>query len=229
MKKIIFLSLALALLNAGCQNDLDNYNAPNGSIKGTILDADTNEPIPLPVQGSTGVIVSMYEQNTTATQSVDFYAKYDGSYENSRVFNCQYKIVANGPFVAPCEANVEVNGPTTFDLKATPCARIAASATQSGGSVTVQYSAIPANPSLKVAEVYAYWNFAPGVDDGAANYAGKKTLTDATGSVTFDLANDAAFKANLYKIQANGNKIYIRIGAKTNGKINYSQTQVVTM
>ena len=69
MKRIsLFLSLLCVLFLAGCQNDLDNYDAPNGGIKGRILDAQTNEPIPLPIQGSTGVIINMYEQNTGATK-----------------------------------------------------------------------------------------------------------------------------------------------------------------
>ena len=64
-----------SLCFTSCLSDLDNYESPNGGIKGQILDAETNEPIPLPVQGSTGVIINMFEQNTDATQSVDFYAK----------------------------------------------------------------------------------------------------------------------------------------------------------
>ena len=75
-------------------------------------------------KGSTGVIINMFEQNTDATQSVDFYAKMDGSYENAKLFNCDYKIVVNGPFVSPCEEFVTVKGQTTLDLKATPYARI---------------------------------------------------------------------------------------------------------
>ena len=82
-----------SLCFTSCLSDMDNYESPNGGIKGQILDAETNEPIPLPVQGSTGVIINMFEQNTDATQSVDFYAKMDGSYENAKLFNCDYKIV----------------------------------------------------------------------------------------------------------------------------------------
>ena len=117
-----------SLCFTSCLSDMDNYESPNGGIKGQILDAETNEPIPLPVQGSTGVIINMFEQNTDATQSVDFYAKMDGSYENAKLFNCDYKIVVNGPFVSPCEEFVTVKGQTTLDLKATPYARINASA-----------------------------------------------------------------------------------------------------
>lgn len=51
-----------SLCFTSCLSDLDNYESPNGGIKGQILDAETNEPIPLPVQGSTGVIINMFEQ-----------------------------------------------------------------------------------------------------------------------------------------------------------------------
>lgn len=205
-----------------CLSELDNYDAPEGGIKGQILDAETNEPIPLPVQGSTGVIINMIEQNTDATQSADFYAKLDGSYENSKLFNCDYKIVVNGPFVSPCEEFVTVKGQTTLDLKATPYARISASAQVAGKKVTITYKVTPTNSSYNVAKVYGYWNFAPGVDNGNANQAGKQTVKDLEGTIVFDLENEKNYQDNLYKIKGNGNKIYVRVGAKTGNAINYS-------
>lgn len=211
-----------SLCFTSCLSDMDNYESPNGGIKGQILDAETNEPIPLPVQGSTGVIINMFEQNTDATQSVDFYAKMDGSYENAKLFNCDYKIVVNGPFVSPCEEFVTVKGQTTLDLTATPYARINASAQVTGKKITITYKVNPTNSNFKVSEVYGYWNFAPGVDNGNANQAGKQTVKEQEGTIVFDLENDKTYQDNLYKIQANGNKIYVRVGAKTEGAVNYS-------
>lgn len=214
--------IVCSLCFTSCLSDLDNYDSPDGGIKGRILDAETNEPIPLPVQGSTGVIINMFEQNTDATQSVDFYAKMDGSYEHTKLFNCDYKIVVNGPFVSPCEEFITVNGQTSFDLKATPYARINASVAVAGKKVSITYKVIPTDSKYNVSEVYGYWNFAPGVDNGNANQAGKQTVTTPEGTIVFDLENDATYKENLYKIQGNGNRIYVRIGAKTEGVINYS-------
>lgn len=223
MKKISLLIMAVcSFCFTSCLNDLDNYDAPDGGIKGRILDAETNEPIPMPVQGSTGVIINMFEQNTNATKSVDFYAKMDGTYEHSQLFNCDYKITVNGPFVSKCEEFVTVKGQTTFDLKAIPYARISASAQVSGKTITLSYKVTPTDPSFNVSEVYGYWNFAPGVDNGNANQAGKQTVKTAEGIITFDLENDKTFNDNLYKIKANGNKIYVRIGAKTENTLNYS-------
>jgi hypothetical protein len=78
-------------------------------------------------------------------------------------------------------------------------------------------------------EVYGYWNFAPGVDDGGANQAGKVTVNELSGTITFDLVADQTFLDNEYKVKANGNKIYVRIGAKTEGVINYSQIMEVIL
>ena len=211
-----------SLCFTSCLSDLDNYESPNGGIKGQILDAETNEPIPLPVQGSTGVIINMFEQNTDATQSVDFYAKTDGSYENTKLFNCDYKFVVNGPFVSPCEEFVTVKGQTTLNLKATPYARINASARVEGKTITITYKVNPTNSNFKVSEVYGYWNFAPGVDNGNANQAGKQTVKEQEGTIVFDLENDKNYQDNLYKIKGNGNKIYVRVGAKTESAVNYS-------
>jgi hypothetical protein len=160
---------------------------------------------------------------------VDFYAKYDGSFENSKMFNSDYKIVVNGPFTAPCEEMVKVKGQTSIELKATPYARITATGTVSGKTVTISYKVTPTNSSYAVQEVYGYWNFAPGVDNGAANQAGKVTVKEAEGTITFDLGNNNTFNSNLHKIEANGNKIYLRVGAKTENVINYSQIVTVTL
>lgn len=229
MKKYIFFSAIMSLCFTSCLNDLDNYDAPDGGIQGKILDMETNMPIPLPVQGSTGVIINMIELNTGATQSVDFYAKMDGTFMHTKLFNCDYKIVVKGPFVNPCEEIITVNGQTTFDLKAMPYARIEAQAVASGRKVTVNYKVSPTQSSYAVSDVYGYWNFVPGIDNGSANQAGKQSQKEVEGAFVFDLENDEAFKNNRYKIQSNGNKIYVRVGANINGVINYSQIIQVTI
>ena len=46
---------------------------------------------------------------------------------------------------------------------------------------------------------------------------------------TFNLATDNTYQTNKYKIQVNGNRVYFRIGAKTNGYVNYSEVMEVTI
>lgn len=223
--KILFYGLMGLLLFtvSSCLNDLDNYDDPDGGIYGTILDQVTNKPVPLPVQGSTGVIINLIEQNSNATRSVDFYAKLDGTFQNSRVFNSDYKVVVNGPFVQTAEQSVNVNGQTKLDFMVIPYSRINATASVTDKTITITYDVEKSDPSFTVTEVYGYWNFAPGVDNGTSNQAGKITTTNISGTLTFDLSSNKTFNDNLYKIKANGNKIYLRVGAKTNNAINYSE------
>ena len=227
-KKWIFI-LGIISVFVSC-NEIDNYEMPDGGIKGTIYDEETNEPIPLPVPGSTGVMINLMEQNTSATKSIDIYAKQDGTYQHSQLFNGDYKVTVNGPFVGKCEGVTTVKGQTEFNLKAIPYVRISATALVTGtNKVSIQYKSVPTDESFVVSEVTALWNFAPGVDVGNANFAGKKVVSEAEGTIEFDLGNDKVFKDNLYKIQANQNRIYLRIAAKMNGMVNYSPTLTVTL
>lgn len=224
MKTINLILFSFIICFSSCLNEIDNYDAPNGGISGAILDSETNQPIPLPVSGSTGVIINLYEQNTGATKTIDFYAKAEGEYENTKVFNGDYKIVVNGPFVAPCESVVKINGQTKLDMIATPYARISATASVSGQIVSIAYKVTPTQTSYKVTGVFGLWNFAPGVDNGQANFTGRKTSEALEGTIEFDLSNDSNFNSNQHKIKSNGGKIYLRMGATTDNVVNYSPT-----
>lgn len=228
-KSAIWLFTVIAAVVFSSCEDLDNYDAPNGGIYGTILDASTNQPVPLPVQGSSGVIINLMEQNTSATKSVDFYAKYDGTYANAQVFNGDYEVTVNGPFTGTAQKIVTIKGQTEQNFTVTPYASIEASASASGKTVTIIYNVEASSPDFNVSEVYGYWNFAPGVDNSGNNYAEKKTVSGTSGTIVFDLANSSIFQTNEYKITDNGNKVYLRIGAKTNGAINYSETIELTL
>ncbi len=226
MKKLMIYLMAMPMIMIGlstsCINELDNYDAPDGGIHGSIIDEETGEVIPLPVQGSTGLMISLMEVGTNATKPVDFYAQYDGTYELSKVFNCDYEItINNGPFVGIPTATTKVNGQTKCDIKATPLSRITANATVNGKVITINYKVTPTGSNV-VSDVYGYWNFAPGVDDGNANKAGTVSGKNLTGSFTIDLANNSVYNANIHKINSNKNTIYVRVGAKSNSKINYS-------
>lgn len=175
-------------------------------------------------------MINMFEQNTGATEAINFRAKQDGTYEHSKLFNCDYKIVAEGPFVNKCEGMITVKGQTTFDLKAMPYARISAEATiSSDNKVTINYTVATTHETFNVSEVSILWNFAPGVDNNSSNYAKRDNTTILSGTHLFDLENDSQFKENHYKIQANKNRIYVRVAAKTNGVTNYSKIIELTI
>ncbi|WP_131539820.1 DUF3823 domain-containing protein [Pedobacter nototheniae] len=224
--KLILSILFLANIGlVSCKNEIDNYISPEGGISGTIYDAETKEPIQLPVQGAAGVLVNLFEQNTGASKSIDFRANQDGTYQNAKVFNGDYKVVVNGPFVNKCEGNTRINGQTTLDLSAVPFSRISIDAVISAdNNITINYKVDKTDSKFVLSNVSVMWNFAPRVDINNSNYAAISSKgAVASGSQLFELSKSAVFTGNIYKIKANGNKIYVRVCAKVNDAVNYSK------
>lgn len=225
MKKVYYL-LMMAMIAALTACEKDNYDAPDGGVSGNIIDAKTNEPVPLPVEGSTGTMIRLMEVGTKATKPIGFYAKQDGSFANTKVFNCEYTVTATGPFQIVESPNVIVKGQTKTDIKVTPYSRITASCNANGELVSIQYTVETSDPSYMLTEVYAYWDYQKLVDDVSSHYS-KKLSKDGqgneTGTFEFDLSTDDKYQANKYKIESNGGKVYFRVGAQTNGHVNYSK------
>lgn len=222
-------ALAVILFTAGCE--LDNYEAPQGCIYGNILDVDTGKPIPLPVQGSTGAVVSLMEVGTGATLAQSFYAKQDGSYRNAMVFEGDYSVSATGPFVLTSSASVTVKGETKQDLQAKPYSRIEMKVTQDGNKAEVSYTVTPSEDSYRLTTTHVLWNYRKETDIQTGNYSSKKTdfSGSKTGKHTFNFENEVQYKENVDKIKANGNKVYVRVAAECSGQVNYSEVYEITL
>jgi len=97
--KYLFIGF-LAIAVSSCDLfKLDNYEAPSQTIYGTVTDVKTGEPV-LTDQGSEGIRIRLIEtswQGNVTPQ--DFYCKMDGSYRNTRLFDADYNIRVDGPFV----------------------------------------------------------------------------------------------------------------------------------
>lgn len=238
MKKIYYICLLVAFVffMASCENDIDNYDMPNGGIFGTVIDEQTGEAIPFPVEGGSGVMVSLTEIETGATAPITFRANQDGTYRNTKVFNGYYRIsFGNCPVVGIAEEYVEIKGQTEFDILALPFSRISANASISADNeITVNYEVETLDPSFVLKNVQVMWNYAPGVDINNANHANIATKgSAASGSHLFELLNDREFVENHYKIVSNKNKIYVRVSATTEvasmSNTNYSKVIELTI
>lgn len=225
---ILFLLLIFCL---SCENELDNYESPTGGIHGTVYDKNTKEPIPLPVVGGSGVMVSLFEKNTNATESIDFRASQDGTFTNTKVFNGDYRVVVDGPFVGVVEGEVNIQGQTEFELYAIPLSRIVVDAGMSeDNKVIVQYQVIKADEILNLTQVKVLWNFSPEVDVNTSNYAGIEDMgSKEIGNYVYDLLSDREFIENNNKIQNNNNKVYVRVAATVENVVNYSKVIELTL
>ncbi|MFV0507309.1 MAG: DUF3823 domain-containing protein [Bacteroidales bacterium] len=102
MKKIdLYMMLVVLILCSSCSMfELDNYDEPTETIKGTITDVLTGKPI-LTDQGGEGIRVRMLELSwgDNVGYNPDIYCKSDGTYQNTKVFKGEYNVQVDGPFI----------------------------------------------------------------------------------------------------------------------------------
>lgn len=102
MKKISFYILSLTMLTLTSCNlfELDNYDEPNETLQGEVVDAETGEAV-LTDQGSEGIRVRLIENSwgDNVTPNPDFYCMPDGTFQNTRLFKGTYNVRVDGPFI----------------------------------------------------------------------------------------------------------------------------------
>jgi hypothetical protein len=102
MKKIVFCTLLFTLFSfSSCDLfKLDNYDEPEETLQGEVVDAVTGERV-LTDQGSEGIRVRLTELSwgPNVTHNPDFYCMSDGSFQNTKLFEGTYNISIDGPFI----------------------------------------------------------------------------------------------------------------------------------
>lgn len=100
MKKInILLVLTLFAASSCSLFELDNYEAPEETLSGKVVDVATGEPV-LTDQGSEGIRVRLTETSWEGnTNPIDFYCRPDGTFRNTKIFDADYNIRIDGPFI----------------------------------------------------------------------------------------------------------------------------------
>lgn len=246
MKRIIYsiVSILLGSLSlVSCQDD--NYDEPNSGIKGRFIDAETSELVPMPVQGDNGVRLRLYEKDrfysTDRDHSelpVSFYAKIDGTYENSWAFSTDYLLTfeqTNFYPVDTIEVSLQGGSITEKDILVTPYARVSVvKAAFENKQLNVTYKISRSKADYKIENTFLAWHISPYVDKVTGNFMDMNSidrkntedsqLLDKELTQSIDLTDNANFNKEDNKaiILGNGSQIFIRIGATTNGKVNYS-------
>ena len=144
MKNILFSLLILVLLD-GCK--VDNYALPNSTIKGKIVDYQTDS---LVESGGSyqGAIVWFYQVGSTQPQTLNTFP--DGTFTNSQFFAGDYQYVAEGPFqlLTTDTPKVSIKHKSTSEvvIKVIPNIRLVASIisqTDSSAIIKVTYQKVP--------------------------------------------------------------------------------------
>ncbi|MCH3969760.1 MAG: DUF3823 domain-containing protein [Prevotella sp.] len=100
-KKVFYILFLSSLLLASCDMfEMDNYDAPDATIKGAVVDDETGDSI-LTDQGSEGIRVRMLQldYSDNAQHNPDFYCMPNGTFQNTKEFKGRYNVTVDGPFI----------------------------------------------------------------------------------------------------------------------------------
>ena len=229
-KSKILLSIfciAIVAMLVSC-NKIDNYGAPDGTLTGSVIDNLTGKPII--TQQPEGFRIK-YEEISWSTTPIAqyFWAKADGTFNNSKLFAGKYNITpVEGAFVAPELQTVEITSGSVTTVKFTVIPYISfagVSIVKNGTNVTSTFT-LTKNVASSTPQSYRVF---------------VALLTPYVGTFDFDSSvssGDIAFTnsdlgvskvVTLDKLVA-GKKYYIRIGARcSNPSGRYNFTEIATI
>ena len=107
MKKNILFALLTVLLSSCFE--LDNYDAPNAGINGSLIDNETGEVVY--TEQPDGCRIKLLDLGYKDPTPLYFWAKADGTFRNVALFSGEYKVApTEGPFFPITEEVVVIPG-----------------------------------------------------------------------------------------------------------------------
>lgn len=123
MKKINHYIAILFIVFALNACKLDNYEAPNATLYGSIIDKETNELVEQDIINGTKIVI--IESGFDNPQEQFLVVKNDGTYRNTMIFANKYTVQPKrGNFVEIEAQELEIKGETKLDFKVLPYIRI---------------------------------------------------------------------------------------------------------
>lgn len=240
MKKLFyFLSISVILQMGTSCVSYDNYDAPAETLKGSIVDKNTQEAFQTEVSDN-GVRIKLMEYSWSDNPTPYYFTvKQDGTFNNTKIFKGDYTILPEGAFV-PLEPTdtISISGTITRNFEVEPFLRVKwiGEPVVSGNSISaqVQITRGTANVSYQqnVIDVYLFINSSSpyvGNNNNDNRYSLHLTGTDAQNCVgkTITLTTTGSLPT--------GRTYYIRAGARIDCSIegskryNYNEPKTVVV
>lgn len=176
MKKIIYI-IAVCLAAVSFHScEIDNYDEPQETIKGKVIDAATGELV-LTDQGSEGTRIRLRElswKQTAVPDNFDFACMKEGIFQNTKVFAGHYNVRIDGAFIPLVRKTVagdtiadetkylDIKGVTEVEFKVQPFLKVewVGQPTVSNGKITatvkVTRAVSPADFKAKIEPMGGY-------------------------------------------------------------------------
>ncbi len=210
--------------------ELDNYDAPSETIFGSVTDVNTGAPV-LTDQGSEGIrirlIETSWEGNVTPQ---DFNCKADGTFQNTKLFEADYNVRVDGPFIpilletedgtviSNGTKDVHIKGKTEVNFQVQPFLNVefVGSPMVSGGKITARVKVTRATSRediRKAMEPTGFWK------ESIANVTDIQLFVSQSSSVGYR-ARDNRWSSELtYSGQAFEKLLGTDVTIKSNGTI----------
>lgn len=217
--KDISLVLLTVIVFSSCNLlEIDNYDGPNASIEGKILDIETGELVEQDIID--GAQIEYIEHGFENPEIQYMIIKNNGTYQNNIMFAGTYTMsLLRGNFVSIKDQEVIVKGHTVQDFKVQPYIRIKDASIQKTGNKVVAKFRLEKTVDQEIAEVALYAHREPNVGEPLKEFVVKEKVDNNNLDNEFILELDLTNK----NIKA-GTLYYFRIGARINiggAKFNY--------
>jgi hypothetical protein len=191
--------------------ELDNYDAPDSALYGSIIDSETGELVQSDIISGTQIELIEVGYENPSTQRL--IVKVDGTYRDNMLFSGTYKLppIMGGNFVPQADTLIlKINGETKHDFLVQPYIRIKdANISIDGTKITATFK-LEQTVENKVKEIGLYGHISPSV--GEPLQVGKKSkrlnqVVDA--DEEFELVLDVRTDKDFEK----GKAYHFRVGA----------------
>ena len=246
MKKIIYLFIAgLSILGGTSCQKFDNYDEPEETLQGAIIDKDTQQPFQTEV-AENGVRMKLLEYSWSDNPTpYYFYVKQDGTFTNTKIFKGNYNIEPQGAFVplvitdsngqvtSDESVTMDIKGTVTLNFEVDPFLRVESVGEPviNGNSISVQVKITrgTSNPDYQqdLSDVCLFIN-------GSSPYVGNNNYDDRydqhlTGDDVSDMIGKTVTLTTTGELPT-GRTWYIRVGARIDkdiaGAKRYNYTEV---
>ena len=146
--KNIYYSIIIILILSGC-NKIDNYDAPNATLTGKVVDNVTNEMIENAGVNS-GTRIQLFEDNSK--QPILSNSFPDGHFVNAALFPGNYKLFPLGAFrIVGDTVRLTISGVTNTEVRVLPNVRLKTtvlSINGTTGTIKVKYTKVHTDETL---------------------------------------------------------------------------------
>lgn len=199
--------------------ETDNYGAPDAEIYGSVINDMTNKPIQ--TEQPNGFRISLTQVGyTNDPVPLYFWGKADGTFENTKVFSGNYKVIpVEGAFFSPDTQEVNIEGRVQVDFEVTPFLTIeiqdSASYSSDANGVVVRYSIDRSQVSGKILNRQTLASVSPNVSQSIFD----ESITHDLSGTDDNTVLSTQFADTVRGLEA-GETYYIRVAAIADNALN---------